>query len=316
LNCSLAGPIGRRLEPDILNDDTAMPPPAVPVFQGTQAACAEFGLVLDAKGLPYERGRLGEAWVLWVSPGAADIAREELARYAAERSERREPRPPFIPFAGSSYGAAAYACVLIVVAYCAGAGLFGVNWLDVGALDSRAGGAAEWWRCVTALTLHLDQEHLMGNLLFGMGIGVLAGRVFGPGVAWFSVVLAAAMGNYLDMLMSPAWHRAVGASSAVFAALGLLTGFGWGQRLSKRDRLYRWAPLFAGVFLLALLGAGNEHVDVLGHLLGFLSGTAVGWMFARAGVPRSRGPAWQVAAGAATLGLLGVAWWVALRHRV
>jgi rhomboid protease GluP len=311
----LAGPIGRRLEPEILNDDTAMAP-AVPVFQGTQAACAEFGLVLDAKGLPYERGRLGEEWVLWVSPGAADIAREELTRYAAERVERREPRPVFVPFNGSSYGAAVYAFVLIVVAYCAGARLFGVNWLDVGALDSHAGGAGEWWRCVTALTLHLDQEHLMGNLLFGMGIGVLAARVFGPGVAWLSVVLAAATGNYLDMLMSPPWHRAVGASSAVFAALGLLTGFGWGQRLSKRDRLYRWAPLFAGVFLLALLGAGNEHVDVLGHLLGFLSGTTLGWIFARAGVPRSRRPVWQAAAGAATVGLLGAAWWVALRHGV
>jgi len=296
-----------------------MPPPAVPVFQGTQAACAEFGLVLDAKGLPYERGPLGDAWVLWVSPGAADSAREELARYAAERSERREPLPLLVPFAGSSYGAAVYAFVLIVVAYCAGAGLFGVNWLDVGALDSRAGGAGEWWRCLTALTLHLDQEHLMGNLLFGVGIGVLAGRVFGAGVAWFSVVLAGAAGNYLDMVMSPSWHRAVGASTAVFAALGLLAGFGWGQRLSRhdrlgRDRLYRWAPLFAGIFLLALLGAGNEHVDVLGHLLGFSSGTLLGWIFARAGVPRSRRPVWQMVAGAATLGLLGVAWWVALRH--
>ena len=312
------------MEPEILNDDTAMPLPAVPVFQGTQAACAEFGLVLDAKGLPYERGPLGEAWVLWVSPGAADGAREELARYAAERSERREPLPLLIPFTGSSYGAAAYAFVLIVVAYCAGAGSFGVNWLDVGALDSRVGGAGEWWRCLTALTLHLDQEHLMGNLLFGVGIGVLVGRVFGPGVAWLSVVLAGAAANYLDMIMSPSWHRAVGASTAVFAALGLLAGFGWGQRLSRRDRpgrdrpgrerLYRWAPLFAGVFLLALLGAGNEHVDVLGHLLGFSSGTLLGWIFARVGVPRSRRPVWQVAAGTLTLGLLGVAWWVALRH--
>lgn len=310
----MAGPIGRRLEPEILNDDTAMPPPAVPVFRGTQAACAEFGLVLDAKGLPYERGSVGESWVLWVPPGAADSAREELTRYAAEGSERREPRPRFVPFAGSAYGAAVYAFVLIGVAYCAGAGSLGVNWLDVGALDSRVGGAGEWWRCVTALTLHLDQEHLMGNLLFGMGIGVLAGRVFGPGVAWLSVVLAGATGNYLDMILSPSWHRAVGASTAVFAALGLLAGFGWGQRLSRRDRLYRWAPLFAGIFLLALLGAGNEHVDVLGHLLGFSSGTALGWMYARAGLPRSRRPVWQVAAGALTLGLLGVAWLEALHH--
>jgi membrane associated rhomboid family serine protease len=65
---------------------------------------------------------------------------------------------------------------------------------------------------------------------------------------------------------------------------------------------------------LALLGAGNEHVDVLGHLLGFSSGTLLGWVYARAGVPRSRRRVWQVAAGAVTLGLLGVAWLAAL-HR-
>ena len=329
MNCPIAGPIGRVVEPneplmrenralnEIMAHQTQAIPPAVPVFQGTQAACAEFGLVLDAKGVPYERGQLGDAWALWVSPGAADMAREELQRYAAERSERREPRPLFIPFPGSPYGAAVYAFVLILVAYCAGIDLFGVNWLEVGSLDSRIGGAGEWWRSLTALTLHLDQEHLMGNLLFGVGIGVLAGRVFGPGVAWLSVVLAGAAGNYLDMILSPSWHRAVGASTAVFAALGLLAGFGWGQGLSRRDRpgrnrLYRWAPLFAGVFLLALLGAGNEHVDVLGHLLGFGSGTVLGWVFARAGVPRSRRPVWQVVAGVATLGLLGVAWLAAL----
>jgi len=308
----MAGPIGRVVEPDNPSYENPAVPPAVPVFQGTQAACAEFGLVLDAKGLPYERGPLGEEWVLWVSPGTADMAREELTRYAAERSERREPRSHFVPFAGSFYGAALYAFVLIGIAYCAGIDLFGVNWLEVGSLDSRVGGAGEWWRALTALTLHLDQEHLMGNLLFGVGIGVLAGRVFGPGVAWLSVVLAGAAGNYLDMILSPSWHRAVGASTAVFAALCLLAGFGWGRDRPGQDRPYRWAPLFAGIFLLALLGAGNEHVDVLGHLLGFGSGTALGWIFARAGVPRSRRPAWQMAAGAATLGLLGLAWSAAL----
>ena len=187
MNCPIADPIGRVVEPKLLNENLAHEnlvhenpvhdnlaiPPAVPVFQGTQAACAEFGLVLDAKGVPYERGQLGDAWALWVSPGAADMAREELQRYAAERSERREPRPLFIPFPGSPYGAAVYAFVLILVAYCAGIDLFGVNWLEVGSLDSRIGGAGEWWRSLTALTLHLDQEHLMGNLLFGVGIGVL-----------------------------------------------------------------------------------------------------------------------------------------------
>jgi membrane associated rhomboid family serine protease len=289
--------------------------PGVEVFRGTQAACFEFGLVLDAKGWRYERIESDGAWLLCVAPDLAHDAIEELRRYAAERMERREPAAPFVPFSGGGFGAGAYALALILVAYCAGAGLFGADWLAAGALDSRGGGAGEWWRAITALTLHLDQEHLLGNLLFGVGIGILAGRMFGPGVAWLSILLAGAAGNYLDMLMSPAWHRAAGASTAVFAALGLLAGFGWGRQLTLRDRrLYRWAPLFGGVCLLALLGAGGEHVDVLGHLLGFIAGVTLGWIFARGGVPRHRGAALQAIAGSIALSILGVAWLLALLH--
>ncbi len=283
------------------------------VFRGSQAACFEFGLVLDAKGLRYERVEVDGASVLLVAPASADIAIDELHRYAAERTERREVPAPFIPFAGSGIGAALYAIVLILAAYCAGIQLFAVDWLDAGSLQSGPGAAREWWRAVTALTLHLDQEHLLGNLTFGLGVGILAGRMFGPGVAWLSILLAGALGNYVDMLVSPPWHRAVGASTAVFAALGLLAGFGWGQRLQLRERrFYRWGPLFAGVCLLALLGAGNEHVDVLGHLLGFSAGTALGWAFARVRLPQSRSVALQFLCGGLTLLLIVAAWFPAL----
>jgi len=290
-------------------------PQPVPVFRGSQAACFEYALVLEAKGVPYERVESDGAWLLVVAPPLAQAAADELTRYAAERAVRREAPAPFVPFAGSAMGAAVYAFVLILVAYCAGIELFGVDWLGAGALESKAGAAGEWWRAVTALTLHLDQEHLLGNLLFGMGIGVLAGRMFGPGFAWLGILLSGAAANIVDMLVSPSGHRAAGASTAVFAALGLLAGFGWGERRNLRDRrFYRWAPLFGGVCLLALLGAGTEHVDVLGHLLGFMTGTAVGWIFARAGLPRSRSAAFQLTTGAIAAALLGGAWFLALRH--
>jgi rhomboid protease GluP len=290
-------------------------PQPVPVFRGSQAVCLEYALVLEAKGVPYERVESDGAWLLVVAPPLAQAAADELTRYAAERAVRREAPAPFVPFAGSAVGAAVYAFVLILVAYCAGIELFGIDWLRLGALESKAGAAGEWWRAVTALTLHLDQEHLLGNLLFGIGIGVLAGRMFGPGFAWLGILLSGAAANMVDMLVSPAGHRAVGASTAVFAALGLLAGFGWGGRRNLRDRrFYRWAPLFGGVCLLALLGAGTEHVDVLGHLLGFMTGTAVGWIFARAGLPRSRSAAFQLTMGAIAAALLGGAWLLALRH--
>ena len=228
----------------------------------------------------------------------------------------RDAPPAVIPFGGAGLGAGIYAAVLLLTAYCAGIQWLGMDWLESGALEPQAG-AGEWWRAVTALTLHLDQAHLLGNLLFGVGIGILAGRVFGPGLAWASILGASAVANYLDMLISPSTHRAVGASTAVFAALGLLAGFAWRQRLTLRERFrYRWAPLFAGVCLLGFLGAGGEHVDVLGHALGFATGIALGWIYARANVPREPRQWPATCAGAAALGLIAAAWIFALRHGV
>lgn len=284
--------------------------PAV-VFHGTAADGREVGLVLEAKGIAYERVHADGACELLVAPGVAEAAEEEIKRYLEERRVRRPAPMPFRPYPGSALGAAAYACVLILTAYCAGLQLFGADWFEAGALKGDGG---EPWRAVTALTLHLDQEHLLGNLLFGIGIGVLAGRMFGPGLAWLSILVAGATGNLLDMWISPPWHRAVGASTAVFAGLGLLAGFGWGQRMNLRGRrLFRWAPLLAGVSLLALFGAGNEHVDVLGHLLGFVAGTGLGWAFARGGLPRSRSASIQLISGSTALALTCAAWLAALR---
>ncbi len=290
----------------------AAPVPPVTVFRGSRAACYEYGLVLDAKFLPYDLVEIAGEWVLMTAPSIAAIAQQEIAYYAAERRIKREVPPVTQPFAGAAAGAIAYTTILLLVAYCAGINLFGADWFSLGAL-SAAAGSREWWRAVTALTLHLDQAHLLGNLLFGIGGGVLASRIFGPGLAWASILGAGVIGNSLEMLITPLSHRAVGASTAVFAALGLLAGFAWRQRLTLRERwMYRWTPLIAGVGLLAFLGAGDAHVDVLGHLLGFLSGVALGWVYARTGLPRSR--RLQLAAGAAAVVLVFVAWALALRH--
>jgi rhomboid protease GluP len=288
--------------------------PAV-VFRGPKPLCHEFSLVLEAKAIEHEIFESGGSWVLGVPGALAHRAYEEMSRYSAERSVPREtPRYPE-PFAGAALGGFGYVLILLITAYCAGAGVLGVDWLSAGSLD--AGAASEWWRALTAMTLHLDQEHLLGNLLFGVVAGVAAGRLLGPGVAWASIVGAAALANYGEILIAPSSHRAVGASTAVFAALGLLAGLAWRQRLTLRERRwYRWAPLIAGVCLLTLLGAGNAHVDVLGHALGFLTGVGVGWVYARAEIPRSRSNRLQIATGAGAVLLLGAAWLAALCHAV
>jgi membrane associated rhomboid family serine protease len=287
----------------------------VSVFRGTRAGSLEFGLVLEAKGIPYQSIALEHEWILAVTSDLAAQARDELERYAEERVVKRERAPSIVPFDGAGLGAIGYAFVLLVVAYCAGANLFTADWFSIGAVDASRPENQQWWRAFTALSLHAGPEHLFGNLFFGIVAGGLCSRLLGPGVAWMSILLAAAGANLLEQWIAPIGHRAVGASTAVFAALGLLAGYAWRQRLSLRERwLYRWAPLIAGASLLSLLGAGEgtEHVDVLGHLLGFLAGLGCGWVYAVAGMPRSRSVGLQIGAGALAVGLLSGAWALAL----
>lgn len=287
------------------------------VFQGSHRACQEFSLVLEAQSIPYQLIEQDLHWVLAVPPPLQAMAREELARYTLERRRPHRFMPPPEPFPGSALGAIAYVIVLLTTAHAAGAGWFGVDWMDAGDLQRNPAGQWPWWRALTALTLHLDAVHLIGNLLFGVAAGVIVGRMFGPGVAWAAIILSAATANLLELLMAPVGYRAVGASTAVFAALGMLSGYGWGQQRKLAARwLHRWAPLLAGASLLALFGAGSEQVtekvDVLGHLLGFICGVGMGYLFARNDWPRSRSAGLQWIAGAFVFCALLIAWFRAL----
>lgn len=284
------------------------------VFQGSKALCREYSLVLEARAIEHEVLDSDGVWTLTVGPTLQARALDELTRYFHERSPPRPESRFIVPFKGAGVGAVAFVLILLLTAFCAGLGLFGSDWYALGVID--AGPArSEWWRAITALTLHVDPAHLLGNLLVGVLVGVAASRLLGPGVAWFAALFAGACANYLEMLIAPASHRALGASTAVFAALGLLTGLAWTERLSFRERhWYRWAPLIAGVCLLTLFGAGAEHVDVLGHFLGFAFGIVAGMLCAIAGMPRSRGMSTQIIFGAAAVLSIGAAWLLALTH--
>jgi len=282
------------------------------VFRGSKLLCHEYSLVLEARGIEHETEEEEGSWVLSVPVEVRHRAYEELSRYSVERRVRRSVPEVVQPHAGAAIGVFLYVLILLVTAYCAGNATFGVDWLSLGSLD--AGARGEWWRAITALTLHLDQEHLLGNVLFGAVAGIAASRLLGPGVAWASILGAAALANYAEILITPITHRAVGASTAVFAALGLLSGMAWRQRLTQRERLwYRWAPLIAGICLLTLLGAGTAHVDVLGHALGFIFGLGVGWVCVRTGVPNNRNHRVQLIAGVGAALTVCAAWVFALR---
>ena len=140
----------------------------------------------------------------------------------------------------------------------------------------------EWWRPFTALFLHADAPHLVGNLLSGLFFGTLVARSIGPWRAWALILLCGTLGNTLTSALTyPESFVSLGASTAVFGALGILTGLGFVSMLRVRIRL-PWAkitaPLFAGIILLGWLGGGSHggNTDVLGHVFGFASGLGAG----------------------------------------
>jgi membrane associated rhomboid family serine protease len=162
--------------------------------------------------------------------------------------------------------------------------------------------------------------HLLGNLVFGALFAALACEMLGTGLGLAAILSSGALANLANAWVQAPEFRSVGASTAVFGALGLLGGHRWQRRKLVRGlRRASWIPLLASAFLLAYLGSGGtrtdgaERVDVLGHALGFVAGGALGALhgrFAHAWRPDARA---QVAFGAASFALIVGCWWLALR---
>jgi rhomboid protease GluP len=275
--------------------------------------CNERALVLAAIGVASELVSLSDGFALLVPEDSVTTAVTELKDYSEESFSRRPEPGPISPHPGAWLGSAGYAVVLAIVTHCAAGGLLGFDWFSSGELVPGLLRNAELWRVVTALTLHADFGHLIANLGFGILFGYLAGQLLGPGIAWASIVAAGALGNFLDALLMPPTHSAIGASTAVFATLGLVAAYSWRRRSGRAAGWpYRWAPLVAAVALLALIGTGGEHTDVLGHLTGFFAGTVLGIVYGILSFPRSGRPLAQLLAAASTLAVIVGAWVVAL----
>jgi rhomboid protease GluP len=288
---------------------------AIEIYRSPHRAnCAERAFVLTAVGIEHEMSESAEGFSLWVDPVNAQAAHSHLLHYQHEsrRPPPPAPRTPRPVYAWAWVGSAAYALVLLGVALAISRGWGRLDAFEAGALDAGLVRQGQWWRAWTALTLHLDAAHIAANLLAGAWFGYLAGKLLGPGTAWALVVLGAGAANWLEALLAAADHRAVGASTAVFTALGLLAAYSWRERHQMIQRpAQRYGPLFAGVILLGWLGTSGEHTDVMAHLFGFAVGAILGALIAADRLQRlwRRLPQWV--GGAAALGTLGLAWFCA-----
>lgn len=291
-----------------------------PIGRWPAAASAdESAFVLYAVGIRSAVARVeaesGDAYELSVLSRDAVAAREQLAKFVAEN--RGWPmRPVLLPAMTTGTGAALVYAALMVLAFLAQKrGSYGVDWLSAGRADAALILNGEWWRAVTALSLHADVSHLAGNVLFGALFGVMLAQSVGGGAAWLIFVVAGAAGNFINAWWKGPEHLAVGASTGVFALVGAQAACDWMRRSRlRRHPMRRWAPIIMGVALLAWFGGsnGDRQVDVTAHAFGFLTGLVCGGAMEWRTVAWFRTSRAQNAMTASTLGLVALAWAMAL----
>lgn len=271
----------------------------------------EWAVVLAAAGIPHWQRRRADGWALLVEARDAAPALEALEAYEREAATAAEPPAAVQPSCAAI--AAGVVAVLLIVGFFAvtGARAGRSVWFERGSADAALIVAGQWWRVLTALTLHADAPHLLGNAAAG---ALLLPAVFGqlgPGIGLWLVLAAGAAGNGLTAAVHRTGHVSVGASTAMFGAIGVLAGIrlvSGGRRAGPLGR--RWVAVAAALGLLALLGVAPD-ADVLAHLFGALAGGALGAAAARLRAGHLPPPAQWLLAAAGAAAVAG-AWRAAL----
>jgi membrane associated rhomboid family serine protease len=272
------------------------------------AACRDRALVLTAVGIDHRTLASGGAHRLLVAGRDAVAAAEQLRRFELENAAEA-PDDRLRVRAGFRVGALLWCLALAACFLCERRGAFGLPWLEAGRADAARIRAGQAWRAVTALCLHADAAHLLGNLVFGALFVGAACQVAGLGAGLLLTLASGAAGNLLAAALRPGAGASIGASTAVFGALGVLAALQWRRRRRRRTRpVRRWAPVIAALLLLAYLGTAGERVDLLAHLTGMACGLVLGALWEPGLEGRLAAPVAQAMQGVLAAATLAAAW--------
>lgn len=276
-----------------------------------------WALVLDSRAVPCLIQTHAGGWHLLVPPEHYELALFELRCYVRENAHWPPPPPQTRPLFENTL---ATLSVLILLATFHNLtridislpGLSMPDWLALG--NAQAGKIldGQWWRLVTALTLHADWAHLSSNLAIGGIFVIFLCRELGSGLAWSLLLSAGVLGNLVNAWVQPVSHSSVGASTAVFGAVGILASLSLVRYRHNLQR--RWMlPVAAALALLALLGTEGKNTDLGAHLFGFVYGSFLGliteYLVGRRGCP---GPVLNALLALISIATVVGAWWAAL----
>lgn len=316
---------GRMLEPADLFVEAGFA--AIGPVHGERRA-REYALVLQSMGMGHAVQPTDGGVVLVVREADEARARASIERYDEEnldwppRVQREKPR-----FSGTPLTPILFVALAAFFLVATGPVASGSRWFQHGTAVSDLVVGGQPWRAITALTLHADPVHVLGNVLSGAVFVSATDRRLGPGVSALAVLASGAAGNAANAIWHHAigegFHASIGASTAVFGAIGLLAATQLVLNRTHTPRGLRWldvvAPVIGGAALLGALGA-SPQADLGAHLFGFLAGLLIGLPIALLIRHQQRranphGPRWwaQSGAGALTVGLVVGAWQLAMR---
>lgn len=256
-------------------------------------------LVLAAKNIPHKVFPAGRRTRIYVPPLYETAVLREIREFEQER-----PIPIFVPPARDNFSGVCLFLFLLLLWHALRWQWFG-NFLPSPLFpeEPSAWGKAfgmdvyrtrvlhEWWRVVTALTLHADASHLFSNLGFGLLFLYALCRRAGLGLGMAMTVIAGTVGNACNSLFKDAHVISLGFSTALFGALGCLCTLAAADIVRHHHRYAAWnldsgfalqlarrlaMPLAAGMALLGILGGGGEaKTDYSAHILGFCCGVVL-----------------------------------------
>lgn len=265
--------------------------------------------MLEARRIPYMCAARGPRGLVYVPALLENIARAELCAFSAERLHKAPAPAPLHP----EGAVVVFFLLALLLWHGIRAGWWGHISTDFWQRSLLAGGADsvrmalhhEWYRAITALTLHADSTHLLGNVAFGSIFCSILCRTVGLGVGVLLTIAGGALGNSIAVFVRPEPSISIGFSTALFASVGALSGYFAAQ--ANQERRKALLPLAAGGAILAMLGTSGEHSDYTAHLCGLLAGAGLGALTALYAPPPLR--VWkQWAAGLAALALVCGAW--------
>ena len=208
--------------PDTAADTFEEPqyPETIRISEGTFRQIRDYSLVLLSQGITHRIMRSEEGpFQIFILPENEDRARLQLALYRKENPPREE-NPP-LPLSLSLQPL----WVLLVPVVCTLLDFSGkvARMHSLGLSDADKVMHGQWWRTITALTLHGDARHIASNLVSGyIVLNLMSYRTPLARMAPFLAV-ASALANFCTVLTVQTDYRSLGFSTFVFAAIGALS---------------------------------------------------------------------------------------------